>query len=220
MPFAWWDDVTDGRAVVVCGGVLMGVTGGIVGPVAFVAAWLLCGAATEGYSPVDEAISELAAVGAPTRVAMTTGFVVFSVGVGWFALACRPRLPGWSWLALGLAAAATLGAAIFPLGEDGADFDAAHGAFAGLGYGFLVAAPLLAAVAYRRAGDQPEAIASLAVGVVAAACLLASVSVEANGLFQRLGLTVVDAWIVVLAVAILRNPAAGPGVSPGDGRNG
>jgi hypothetical membrane protein len=178
---------------------------GVAGPLVFVATWVLCGAATDGYSPVDEAISELAAVGAPTRVAMTAGFVAFAAGVGWFALACRRALPGWSWLALALAAAATLGAAIFPLGEDGTDFDAAHGAFAGLGYAFLVMAPLLVVGPHRRAGDGRRAVAAIVVGLFAAACLVASVAVEANGLFQRLGLTVVDAWIVVLAVTIRRS---------------
>jgi hypothetical protein len=47
---------------------------------------------------------------------------------------------------------------------------------------------------------------------------VASVAVEANGLFQRLGLTVLDAWVVVLAASLLAgNQPARPGVSPGDG---
>jgi hypothetical protein len=146
----------------------------------------------------------------PTRIAMTVGFVAFSLGVGWFALTCRSVLPGWSWLALAVAAAATTGAAIFPLRGEGADFDAVHGAFAGFGYVFLVVAPLLAAGPFRRRGDAEWALASLAVAVAAAVCLVASVSVEANGLFQRLGLTAVDAWIVVLAASIMRKPPLAP----------
>jgi hypothetical protein len=43
--------------------------GGVIGPVAFVGSWALAGATTAGYSPLDSAISELAAVDAPTRVA-------------------------------------------------------------------------------------------------------------------------------------------------------
>jgi hypothetical membrane protein len=55
--------------------------GGVVGPVGFVMAWVACGRATPGYSPRHDAISLLAAIGSPTRVAMTVGFVVFGIGV-------------------------------------------------------------------------------------------------------------------------------------------
>jgi hypothetical protein len=171
-----------------------------VGPVVFVAAWVVAGWRAAIYSPTDEAISELAAVGASTRVLMTAGFVAFAVGVGMFAVGCRRLLPGWSWPALLLAAVATFGAAVFPL--SGNDFDAAHGAFAGVGYLGLVAAPLLAAPDFRRAGRQVWMWSSLAVAATGALCLVASVLVGANGLAQRLGLTMVDIWIVVLAVAV------------------
>jgi hypothetical membrane protein len=72
-------------------------TGGVVGPVAFVAAWLGAGLATGGYSAVEGAISDLAAVGAPHRGLMTLGFVVFGVAVPIYGLALRRVLPGWSW---------------------------------------------------------------------------------------------------------------------------
>ena len=38
--------------------------------------------------------------------------------------------------------------------------------------------------------------------MVAAACLVATAVSDANGLFQRLGLTLVDAWLVVTAIAL------------------
>jgi hypothetical membrane protein len=63
--------------------------GGLVGPFAFVGAWAIAGAATAHYSAVDSAISDLAAVGAPARVAMSVGFVVFGVGVIAFGFALR-----------------------------------------------------------------------------------------------------------------------------------
>ena len=51
-------------------------------------AWAISGAATTArYSPVDDAISNLARIGAPTRVAMTLGFVVFGLGLIAFGLA-------------------------------------------------------------------------------------------------------------------------------------
>src|SRR6202011_5852755 len=51
------------------------VGGGGIGPAAFVTAWATTGAATKGYSPIDDAISRLAAVGTTTRPFMTAGFV-------------------------------------------------------------------------------------------------------------------------------------------------
>ena len=90
--------------------------GGVVGPVAFVAAWTVCGAVTDGYSPVQDAISDLAAVGAPTRVAMTAGFVVFGIGVIAFGFALRAALHSRAWIAAIGTGACTIGVAATPLG--------------------------------------------------------------------------------------------------------
>ena len=56
--------------------------GGIVGPLTFVGCWAIAAAVKPGDSAIDDAISDLAAVGATTRLAMTVGFVVFGVGLG------------------------------------------------------------------------------------------------------------------------------------------
>ena len=71
--------------------------GGIVGPAAFVSAWLVGGAMRRGYMPVDAGISRLAAVGAPTRPLMMAGFVGFGVGVPVYAVALRGSVPGSAW---------------------------------------------------------------------------------------------------------------------------
>ncbi|HTK15313.1 MAG TPA: hypothetical protein VL769_02885 [Acidimicrobiia bacterium] len=102
--------------------------GGIVGPTAFVVAWSIGSVAASHYSAIDDAISRLAEVGAPTRALMTAGFVVY-------------------------------------------------------GAGFLI---------------------SSLVGAGAGISLLATTATDLNGLFQRIGLTIVDVWIVATAVAILR----------------
>jgi hypothetical protein len=47
-------------------------------------------------------------------------------------------------------------------------------------------------------------VASAAVGVVSAGSLVATLLVDGSGAFQRLGLTVVDAWHVVVATWVLR----------------
>ena len=54
--------------------------GGVAGPATFVWSWARGGRATPGYSPFADHISELAAIDAPTRVAMTAGFVVYGLG--------------------------------------------------------------------------------------------------------------------------------------------
>ena len=132
-------------------------SGGVVGPFAFVSAWAIAGA-VGGFSPVDDAISDLAAVGASTRVAMTVGFVVFGLGLIAFGLALRSVLDGPAWVAAVVTGAATLGVAATPLG--GWSGDGVHAAFAGIGYLSLVAVPMLASFPMFRAGRVGWARAS------------------------------------------------------------
>ena len=70
--------------------------GGVIGPVAFVGSWAILGATTPGYSPVNGAISDLAAVDASSRAPMTAGFVVFGLGLDRVRVrvARRARRPG------------------------------------------------------------------------------------------------------------------------------
>jgi len=170
--------------------------GGIIGPLAFVTAWVWTGRATPGYSPANDAISDLAATHAPERIAMTFGFVVFGVGVICFGLALRRARAGPAWISVVATAGFTLAVAATPLG---ASRDVAHGVFASLGYVTLAAAPLLAAPNIATAGRAGWVRYSRVTGVLAGACLLASALGPAHGLFQRAGLTIGDAWLVAIA---------------------
>ena len=176
--------------------------GGIAGPAAFVGAWVVGATRIPGYSMVDDAISRLAAVHAPTRVLMTGGFVGFSVGVGAFSVALRDRLPGRAWMVAATTAAATLGVAAFPL-DHSSTVDTLHGAWATLGYVSLAATPLLAAGPLRAGGFPRAAVASRGVAAFSAACLAGTVAGPAHGLFQRRGLSATDVWLAVAACAIL-----------------
>src|SRR3954462_14459944 len=91
--------------------------GGILGPFAFVAAWSIGGLAASHYSAIDDAISRLAEVGAPTRPWMTAGFVGFGIGLPLYAVALRTSLPGPSWMTAAATGLATLGVAAAPLGR-------------------------------------------------------------------------------------------------------
>jgi hypothetical protein len=177
--------------------------GGILGPIAFVAAWSSAGLAASHSSPIYDAISHLAEVGAPTRPLMTAGFVVFGIGMPLYAVALRAALRGSSWMTAAASGLATLGVAAAPLGRSTGG-DTVHGIFAGAGYVTLALTPLLAAGPLRRAGRSTLANLSLATGALAGISLLATTTADAKGLFQRLGLTIVDLWIVVTAAELLR----------------
>lgn len=168
--------------------------GGVVGPVAFVGSWALAGATTPGYSPIDRAISDLAAVNASTRVAMTLGFLGFGIGIAAFGLALHEALDGPAWIAALATGGSAIGVGATPLG--GWSGDGVHAALASIGYAAIVALPLLAAT---RIGRRDWARASRMTAVLSGACLLASTVGPAHGLWQRLGLTLGDAWIAVTA---------------------
>jgi Protein of unknown function (DUF998) len=177
--------------------------GGVIGPIAFVMAWVACGWATTGYSPRGDAISQLAAIGAPTRLAMTMGFVVFGVGVLVYARPLARAVGGPAWSAAVICGAATIGVAAVPLGWIS---DGLHGALAGVGYAGLAATPLLVAPDLWRRGRVAPALASMAAAGLCAACLVATTFAPNQGLYQRLGLTIGDAWLVASAVLLLTRP--------------
>ena len=170
---------------------------------AFVTAWAALGAGARGYDPTRDAISRLAAIGAPTRPAMTAGLLALGAGMGLYGVALRPR-PSWP---LPVAnGALTLAVAALPLGGR---VDTAHGVAAALGYVTLAAIP--AVVGRRRL--------SIAIGLVSALCLLLTVVADdRDGVFQRLGLTVAQAWVVVSAVRLLRSPRPSSTTPPAPAR--
>jgi len=185
---------------------LIGALAGAVGPVSFVGGWIVAGAIRPGYSPVREAISQLAREGAPHRGLMTTALAIFGVTVPVFApvlvdaLGANKALQG----SVSLAGLATLGIAAVPLSLSGEGIaDVVHGTLASLGYFGMALSPILGGIALYRRGATRAAAASGIVGVVSAASLAATVFVSDVGLFQRLGLGVVDAWLTINAISIL-----------------
>jgi hypothetical membrane protein len=183
---------------------------GVVGPCVFIADWAILGSRAKNYSPVSDAISELARMHAPTRPAMTAGFLVFSAALPTYALALRHSLPGQAWKFAAANGVATLGVAAFSLGTPtSGDI---HGAFAGLAYASLAATPITASVALRREGNRTLARTSIATGLLCAAALVASVAgpEHVHGLLQRVGLTIGDAWIIGSAITMMRDARVTP----------
>lgn len=197
--------------------------GGVVGPVSFVAAWAVLGRRVPGYSPVDDAISRLAADGAPDRAWMTAGLVALGAGLPVYGRALRASVPGPAWMSVTATGLATLGVAAIPLGSE--TRDAVHGVLAGIGYATLAATPLLAAAPLARAGRRRWAGLAAGAGTLSAVSLAATVAGPASGLFQRLGLTVAHAWVAASAVGMLRGSWAAAALAgrdrrPGDGGAG
>ncbi|MCU1454674.1 MAG: hypothetical protein JWN46_2820, partial [Acidimicrobiales bacterium] len=176
--------------------------GGVVGPAAFVSAWAAVGATRPGYSPVHDAISRLAAVGAPGRGWMTAGFVVFGLAVSAYATVVRRRLPGLAWMSAAATALATLLVGALPLDRT-ATVDRLHAAAAVIGYVTLAAIPLLAASAMADLAGAAWRHWSWAAAAVAAVLLAASVAGLARGLTQRTGLLAGDVWLAASACWLL-----------------
>ncbi len=170
----------------------------IVGPTAFISAWAISGAVTEGYSPIRDHISDLAAIGAPTRTLMNVGFSVFAASVAAAAIPTRRLLGTPAAIALGANALLSVGIALAPLGQSDAG-DRAHAVVAGLGYlALAVTAPSAAPVLMKR--SRRMGVASVAVGAVSMACLGLSLARPEAGLWQRAGITSTDAWLIAMGV--------------------
>ena len=178
--------------------------GGVIGPVGFIGAWVVGAVATSApYSSIDDAISRLAAVGSDTRWLMTAGFVTFGVSLPMYAGALRAAVPGRSWIAAASTGLATLAIAAAPLDRSDTG-DRLHGIFAGIGYLTLAATPLLAASPLLAMGHRRLARFGVAAGLTSAVALALTTTGLPTGLFQRVGLSVSDAWIIATAVAIRR----------------
>lgn len=164
-----------------------------------------------GYDPTRDTISRFAAIGSDTRWLMTAGMVAFGLMIPIYAGALRRALPGWAWTAAATTGVSTLFVAALPV--DHSDLvDRLHFVAAGVGYVTLALTPLLAARPLIAAGERGLARLGLALAAVSAIALPVSLATEFTGLFQRIGLTSTDIWIVVSVPALIRlntHPANG-----------
>jgi hypothetical membrane protein len=193
--------------------------GGVIGPAAFIGAWAVGSTNNRGYSIIDDAISRLAQVGAETRPLMTTGFVAFGIGVPLFATALGHVTASRVWTTGVATGLATIAVAAVPLGQSSAA-DTWHGAFATIGYVTLAVTPLLAVRSLVERGHRGLARLGIVSAAVSATSLLLSTTRLPTGLFQRIGLTAGDIWIVASALAIvsgrLRSDPVRRNASPAD----
>lgn len=165
------------------------VWSGVVGPVVFVAGWLVLGLTRENFSMVSDPISELARVHTSTHATMTIVFGMYALCLLGFAYAT-------SNIVAAMNALATAAVAAFPLG--GAD--TAHFVSAAIAYVTLALLPLTV----RRTAD--EWTFTLLITVTLTISVIAPHSV--HGIFQRIGLTVGDLWIIARSLQVMRTRSA------------
>jgi hypothetical protein len=199
----------------------LGAAAGLVGPVAFTAAWLAAARRQEAYEVRHEHISGLAAKDAVDPHVMTAGFLALGACTVAFASALERRLaprPGWGPTLIGAAGLATIVAGTFRRdrrsndpgpGEDPGQslendvHDAAGVAVAVTGTaGLFALAPRLA--------DEPglRSLAPMAVNAAVAslglsAWFLRDVVRPWNGVVQRASVTIPLAFMARLASRML-----------------
>lgn len=186
----------------------MPAAGAIIGPVVFIASWIVGGLVLDGYSPVTDAISRLAAAGAVTVPILNTGLAVYGLGVLIGAVGLRATIGHPAAVALATNAVLTFGVLVTPL-DHSALIDRMHTLFAASAYAALALASLLAARHFRKMEKRAASVASLLVGVTTAMSLAATAIAESSGLYQRIGLTVSDVWMMVIAAQVLSTSSMG-----------
>lgn len=200
---------------------------GVIGPVAFTAAWVIGTARQEDYGIRDEHISGLAAPDARDPGVMTAGFLTLGLCTLLFADELERRLgggakAGWGPAFIGLAGVGALAAGAFrrdrmsnfpppgtPPGQstinDLHDLSSSIGTTAG-----TIGTLLLA----RRVGPDPVlrplrllAVATALVGIAASAYFARDVTRPGNGIVQRVAVSVPLAFMATTAARMLRrNP--------------
>jgi hypothetical protein len=205
----------------------LGAWCGVLGPVAFTAAWVVAARRQDAYEVRHEHISGLAAKDAMDPIVMTGGFLALGACTIAFARTLERRLgpsPGLGPALIGTAGLWTLAAGAFrrdrrtnlPLpGEDpwvqsleNDLHDAASIGIAAAGTaGLLALAPRLAADPSLQGLARP-AVAAAATSLGLSAWFLRDVIRPWNGLVQRVSATVPLAFMVRLAMRLLSEPPA------------
>ena len=191
---------------------------GIAAVILYVIGDLLAGLLYDGYSFRDQAISELSAFGSPVRPLMVTVIllhnallITFGAGVLWCATRKSLRWAGLSLIAIGVSGLPTH--TVFAMSSRSMETgfnDTMHQAFTGMFTVLVVVAIVLSAIAYpgwfRRFSIAVLVI--LAGFGVAAAVAIQGIEENATagaGGFERINAYAYFAWLIVLALLLLRS---------------
>lgn len=165
---------------------------GVTAVTLFAATWGVVGALTPRYDEVQEPISRLAQTHAPYRPVMVVALLAVGLVLpvwGW-VLARELHLPALRVVAT-TSGTGVVGLTLVPLDED----EAVHSLF---GLAVYVSFSLLPLLGCRAVRSVRVRHGSRLLGVLTALAFALSVQGVCTGLFQRLGLTAVQVWLVGL----------------------
>jgi hypothetical protein len=203
---------------------------------AFVVAWVVGGALEDGYSHLDHHVSELGADGAANPALMNVAIVVLGLGIAGLAPALvrvLPRRPA-ARVAAGLFLLAGVAIVVGGLFNsecsnavdatcqdrwDGWDVDTSSKVHAWASFVaqiLLLATPFaLARALWNRAVAVPTLTAGVAgLGLGVAVTVLFGINHAPDGLTQRLGLTALHAWVILVAIGVLWETRKSPEAPP------
>lgn len=201
---------------------------GILASLLYVATDILAGMLWEGYSFSSQAISELSAIGAPTRPLVVTlgimydmlliafGLCVWVIASGGQRRRSALRLVGGVLVTIGVVG--FVWAPLFPMHLRGAEMtftDTMHWAIAGVVVLLILVMITLGAIAYRRwfrLYSIGTLVTLLVVGMwsifVGGAQIAAEQPTPFFGLMERITVYGYLAWVAVLAIVLLREETA------------
>lgn len=195
---------------------------GIAASLVYVAANVLAPMQWEDYNSTDQAVSELSAIGAPSRPLMVTFLLAYSVlalafgiGVVWAAGRSRAlRLTGWMLVAIGVV---DLVAPLFPMHMRGAEkslTDTMHIIVTGVNVLPILLAMGFGAAAlgrWFRVYSLVTLVATIVFGILAAkqgAGIGTNEPTPWHGLLERINIGAYLLWMAVLAVILVRGKIA------------
>lgn len=199
---------------------------GILASLLYVATDILAGMLWEGYSFSSQAISELSAIGAPTRPLVVTLGIIYDVLLIAFGLCVwviaggqrRSALRLVGGLLVGIGAIGFVWAPLFPMHLRGAEMtftDTMHWVIAGVVVLLILGMIALGAIAYRRwfrLYSIGTLVTLLVVGMwsifVGGAQIAAEQPTPFFGLMERITVYGYLAWVAVLAIVLLREETA------------
>lgn len=207
------------------GWLAVGTMAGVIGPSAFTAAWIIASLRQPGYSFAQIQISGLAAPGARDPSIMIAGFLVLGASLIVFGLALRRQLGDTGQAGLGplliqIAGALTLAVGLLrrdhmlltPGPESWHNY--AHNIVSAALYLLLIAVPLTLAWRLRneprwRSITGPLAVAAL-VSAVLLVIFISGAAQPLQGTFQRLGVSLPLACLIVVALVTWHNSSRQP----------
>jgi hypothetical protein len=197
---------------------------GVAASIVYVVAVLVAPTRWEGYDSVDQAVSELSAIGAPSRPLMLGLLIVdtalaalFAVGV---LLSARGRsgVRRLGWLLAGIGAADIVGVS-FPMHQRGAEAsftDTMHVVLTGITVVLILLAFGVGMFALGRGFrwySLVTLVVALAFGLLSSAlggALADGEETPGLGLYERVNIGAYLLWMAVLAVVLLRERTDGP----------